>query len=208
MQDNIFMPTLNGRGFLLPKQREIVLSEVTKPRFHKYPKFQRGSIGIFTGGLIIEEAGGGGTIPAVSNIEIHTTVSSGTGVAGIYFNESTLGSVEEISKRNVLVFAVMGNDDAGVPVDHTGEWTSDSVTAADWEVAYVTLTSGAFTSLFAALGVFTTFATADMGWFESRGGGKGYTPGTSTTVADFTIREVADTGNAATFTVTCICTQT
>lgn len=151
----------------------------------------------------------GGTVPLVTDIEVHTTVSSGTGNAGIAFSDTNIATlVTELVKRNVLVYAVMGDDDAGSPVDHTGEWTGDAVTAADWEVAMTNLVSGTFSFAFAAVGVYTSFATADMQWRQNRGGGKGYTPGTSTVVADFTIREVADTGNATTFQVTLITTQT
>ena len=150
----------------------------------------------------MSRTGGGVIIPAVTDIVIETTVASGTGVAGIYYNESTVGSIEELVKRNVLVFAVMGNDDAGAPVDHTGEWTDKTAVGSEWEVAMTNLISGTFATAFAAVGVFTSFATANMFWTESRPGGKGYTPGTSTVIADFTIREVADTANSTVFQVT------
>lgn len=155
------------------------------------------------------QAGDSGTVPFVSDIVIHTTVASGVGVAGIVFSDTFVATlVTQLVKRNVSTFLVMGNDDAGSPVDHTGEWTSDAVTAADWEVAMTNLISGTFSASSAAVGVYQTFATADMIWTRQRPGGKGYTPGTTTVVADFTIREVADTGNATTFQVTLICTQT
>jgi hypothetical protein len=147
-------------------------------------------------------SGGVAIVPSVSDIVIETTVASGIGIASIYFNETTVGSIEELVKRNVSVFAVMGNDDAGSPVDHTGEWTNQNAVGSEWEVAMTNLISGSFVSEFAAVGVFTSFATANMFWQMNRAGGKGYTPGTSTVVADFTIREVADTGNSTVFQVT------
>ncbi len=147
-------------------------------------------------------------MPSVSDIVIETTVGSGAGIASIYFNETTVGSIEELVKRNVVTFAVMGNDDAGSPVDHTGEWTDQSAVGSEWEVAMTNLISGTFVTEFAAVGVYTSFATTNMFWQESRAGGKGYTPGTSTVVADFTIREVADTGNSTVFQVTLRTIQT
>lgn len=227
MPDDIFIPTFNGTlGLLLPKQRKIVLTEITRPRFHRYPNFiagiaywseareranrwldlrnrltprnrQRGSIGIFTGGLIIEEAGGAIT-PAFSDIQIINTVSSGLCNAAIEFNYTTGGfGNHQLVKQHNAVHSLMGDDDdTGGPVDHTGEWTASAVTGADWEVACTVETIGTWDFPFAAVGVFSDFTNADMGWRENRTGGKGYTPGTDRCAGTFFIREVADTGNS------------
>ena len=214
----ILVPTINGAGILLPKDREIVLSELSVPRFHKgpkhiagiggkFPKFQRGSISFAAG--VVDILAGGSTIPLVSNIIISDSTASGLINVGITFNESTVGSVEELVKRHFnSVYSVMGDDDAGSPVDHTGEWTSDTVTASAWEVACTSEDIGTWDTPHAAVTVYTTFATSNMNWLEHRPGGKSYTPGTDRCVGTFRIREVADTANNDDFTVDVSAIQT
>lgn len=154
----------------------------------------------------------GGTVPLVSNITISNTVSSGLCNAAIRFHDFRAGVGSDdgriLTKRHNAVYTDMGDDDAGSPVDHTGEWTSDAVTDSDWEVAMISLTSGSWTFEHAALGVYTTLDTQDMEWRMNRGGGKGYTPGTSSVFCTFRIREVADTGNFDNFNVICSAIQT
>ena len=215
----IFVPTVNGAGILLPKEREIVFSELARPRFHKgpkhiagiggkFPKYQRGAIS-FAAGVVDIMAGGGSTVPLVSNIIISDSTASGLINVGIVFNESTVGSVTELVKRHFnSVYSVMGNDDAGSPVDHTGEWTSDSVTAADWEVACTSEDTGTWDTPHAAVTVYTTFASSNMNWLEHRPGGKSYVAGTDRCVGTFRIREVADTANNDDFTVDVSAIQT
>ncbi|MHA2202044.1 MAG: hypothetical protein ACXABN_19435, partial [Candidatus Thorarchaeota archaeon] len=107
------------------------------------------------------------------------------------------------------VFTDMGNDDTSpTPVDHTGEWTSDTITESEWEVANTSITSGAFNVAHAAVGVYSLLSTRDMLWQIGRTGGKARTPGTSTVVAQFRIREVADTSNFTDFQVTLVANQT
>lgn len=155
----------------------------------------------------------GGTVPFVSDIEIITNVSSGSGIAAIRFHDDRTGAGSDdgriITRLNGLsTYTDMGNDNASVPVDHTGEWTSDIIVESEWEVAYTNIVSGSFFSQFAAINVYTGLDTVDMQWRQSRPGGKAYTPGTSTVVADFRIREVADTGNFTDFQVTLTTIQT
>lgn len=152
----------------------------------------------------------GSIVPAVTDIVIENTVSSGLCNAGIVFNASGVaaGTNNELFKRHNSVYTLMGDDDAGSPVDHTGEWTPDPVTGSEWEVACISLTSGSWDVEHAAVGVYTSFATADMDWHENRTGGKGYTPGTDQCIAQFRIREVADTGNFVDFEVNASAIQT
>ena len=151
----------------------------------------------------------GGTVPLVTDMELITTVASGASRAGIMFNETTVGSVTSLVKRTgISTYFLLGNDDQTVPVDHTGEWTGDIVTAADWEVACVSLVSGTWDFQSAVVGVYSSLATADLSWYETRGGGKGYTPGTNTCTANFRIREVAVPANFTEFEVIATAIQT
>lgn len=155
----------------------------------------------------IRLAAAGATVPFVSDIEIVSVGGSGTQLAGIMFADTNVATlVTQLVKRNLSVYAVMGNDDQ--PVDHTGEWTSDVVVASEWEYALTNIVSGSYNTLGAAVGVYQTFAVADSLWTIFRLAGKGYTPGTSIVVGDFTIRNVATPANAVTFQVTLRSTQT
>ena len=106
----------------------------------------------------------------------------------------------------------MGNDDANPAVDHTGEWTSDTLVGSPqgslYEVACTSEDSGTWDVPFAAVGVYTSLDTRDMSWHEHRDGGKSYTPGTSTVTATFRIREIANTNNFTEFQVICTNIQT
>lgn len=159
----------------------------------------------------------GGTVPLVSDIEIKTTVTIGIGAAAIHFNYPTGGVGTEdarvLTKRNAATFTDMGNDDASPPVDHTGEWTTDTITDSEWEVAWISTTSGGpWTTAYAAIGVYTLLSvlgeTNVFMWRMHRTAGKGYTPGTSTITAVFRIREVADVSNFDDFEVICTSIQT
>jgi hypothetical protein len=152
--------------------------------------------------------GPAGVVPFVSDIEIEDSVSSGQVAARIRFG-STGGDSRDLYKEHALgTFFLMGNDDASVPVDHTGEWTSEVITASEWEVAMLSLDSGSFLTTFAGLGVYTTLDTADIVYGNFRIGGKGYTPGTTTGTATFRIREVAVPANFTDFEVICTGIQT
>lgn len=159
-----------------------------------------------------DRSGGGGTVPSVSDIVIVNTVGSGLCNAGISFHDDRTGSGSNdgriLTKRHNNVYTDMGNDDAGSPVDHTGEWTSDVITESEWEVACISEDTGTWDFPYAAVGVYTTLDTPDLHWRENRSGGKGYTPGTDRCVATFRIREVADTGNFTDFEVDCSAVQT
>jgi hypothetical protein len=150
----------------------------------------------------------GGVTPFVSDIEIEDSVASGQCAARIRFG-STGGDSRDLYKEHALgSFSLMGDDDASSPVDHTGEWTTQVITASEWEVAMLSLDSGSFLTTFVGLGVYTTLDTADIIYGNFRVGGKGYTPGTTTGTATFRIREVADTGNFVDFEVICTAIQT
>ena len=151
----------------------------------------------------------GAVVPNVTDMELIQSVATGQARSGIKFNESTVGSVESLVQVvGVSGFALLGFDDQGVPVDHTGEWTDQTVVASEWEVACTSEDSGTWDFAFAAVGVYTSFATADMAWYEFRVGGKAYTPGTDTVTATFRIREVADTANFTDFEVIATAIQT
>ena len=157
--------------------------------------------------------GGGAITPSVSDIEIVHSVSSGLVNAAIVFNEPTVGAINNIVARHNATHFVLGDDDTGcpsscAPVDHTGEWTTGSPVASEWEVACVSLTSGSWDFEFAAVGVYSDFTNSDMEWRENRSGGKGYTPGTDTVTARFRIREVAVPSNFTEFEVICTGIQT
>ena len=130
---------------------------------------------------------------------------------GIIFNDvlQGIGAINTMVKRHKTVYTEMGDDDAGSPVDHTGEWTPDSgVNGALFEVACDSLSMGVWSTEPAAVGVFTAMDTEDILWNVNRTGGKGRTAGTTQVIGQFTIREIADTGNSTTFEVDCTNTQT
>lgn len=151
----------------------------------------------------------GSVVPNVTDMELVQIVATGQARSGIAFNESTIGSVESLVQVvGISGYSLLGFDDQGVPVDHTGEWTDQTVVASEWEVACTSEDSGTWDFAFAAVGVYTSFATADMAWYEFRVGGKAYTPGTDTVTATFRIREVADTANFTDFEVIATAIQT
>lgn len=199
----------------LPRERDRASVILTTPRFHDFAKFHRGLMkyqrGMLSGFGVKRAAwGGGGIVPLVTDIVIVHQVSPNTGaLAGIVFNETTVGSVEELVKRKTIAgtYTVMGDDDAGSPVDHTGEWTDETAVASEWEVACTSEDTGSWDTSHAGVGSYTTFSTSDMNWYETRAGGKGYTAGTSQCIATFRIREVADTANNTDFEVDCSAIQ-
>ena len=168
---------------------------------------QRGNFSAFPAGSF---AILGSVVPNVTDMELIHNVATGQARSGISFNESTVGSVTSLVQVIGIAGpnAVLGLDDQGVPVDHTGEWTTETVTPSEWEVACISEDSGTWDVAFAAVGVYTSFATADMAWYEFRVGGKLYTPGTDTVTATFRIREVADTANFVDFEVIATAIQT
>jgi len=158
----------------------------------------------------------GGTVPAVSDILLVLSTASGVARTGIAFHDDRVGLGSDdgriITKRHQgaasNLFIDMGDDDAGSPVDHTGEWTSDVVTESAFAVACTSEDTGTWDESLAAVGVYTTLDTPDIVWNEFRAGGKGRTAGTNQCIATFQIREVADTGNNTIFEVDCTCIQT
>ena len=197
----------NVGGRILVPLRDKIETYAMRTRFG-LKKFQRGILQLAAGGTMVS-GGGGGVVPFVSNIVIASTVSSGIVNAGIVFNYTTGGfGNHQLIKRNNAVFTLMGNDDAGAPVDHTGEWTASAQFATNWEFSCLSMAVGAWDFQFVGVGFYTNFSTADMTWRENRTGGKGYTPGTDTATGNFRIREVADTGNFTDFTVQATATQT
>jgi hypothetical protein len=139
-------------------------------------------------------------VPSVSSpVEILFSDATGVNNVGIVFNEATVGTLTEMVKRHDLTFILMGNDDAGAPVDHTGEWASFGNPAL-FEVACDSLSMGTWSVEAAAVGVFIDMSVA-RAWTVNRGGGKGRVPGTTQVIGVFTVREIADTGNSTTFTV-------
>lgn len=157
----------------------------------------------------------GSTTPSVSNIEILFSGTSGRTDVGIVFHDGGSDDGRVLTKKhfsqdtNPATFVDMGNDDAGTPVDHTGEWTTDVVTESEWEVACVSIEDGGpFDDQHANVGTYTTLDTTDMLWEIVRPSGKSRTPGTSVLNATFRIREVADTGNFTEFTVKLTAIQT
>lgn len=199
-------------GKLIPPQILVRTREKFETMFMRgrfgLKKFQRGILQIAASGTMIPTAGGAVTI-SVSNIIISDSVSSGQVHAAIVFNETTVGSVSTLVKRHTASFILMGDDDAGSPVDHTGEWTTDGPAAADFEVSCTSEDVGTWNFPFASVGVYSDFTNSDMAWRETRTGGKGYTPGTDTCTGTFRIREVADPGgNFDDFTVQASAIQT
>ena len=158
-----------------------------------------------------------GTIPLVTDIHILKTGATGTSRAGIRFHDyrAGLGSddgriLTKIHRAGTITTITdMGDDDTSpTPVDHTGEWTSDPVTESAWEVANTSISSGTFSFAHAAVGVYSTLDTRDMLWQKQRPGGPSRTPGTSQVIAQFRIREVADTANGTDFEVKLTAIQT
>jgi len=139
-------------------------------------------------------------VPDVTSpVEILFSDAAGANNVGIIFDEATVGTPTEMVKRHDLTFILMGDDDAGSPIDHTGEWAA-SGNAALFEVACDSLSMGSWSSEAAAVGVFIAIS-APRAWNVNRAGGKGRTPGTTQVIGVFTVREIADTGNSTTFTV-------
>ncbi len=154
-----------------------------------------------------------GVVPFVSDIVISSTVASGIANAAIVFSPSALGAGpwtnnQLLKQHSVASYSLMGNDDATVPVDHTGEPWASAVTGSEWEVACISEDIGTWDFPHAAVGVYTSFATTDMRWREQRPGAKSYTPGTDRCVATFRIREVAVPSNFVDFEVDCSAIQT
>ncbi len=157
-----------------------------------------------------------GIVPLVTDIEIWHTGATGQTRAGIVFHDYRAGAGSDdgriLTKKHfaggVETFTDMGDDDQSTPVDHTGEWTDETVTETEWEVANVSIESGSFTIAFASVGVYTTLDTRDMLWQIGRTGGPGRTPGTSIVESTFRVREVADTANFTEFTVKLTAVQT
>lgn len=200
------MIEVNGKGIILPKQREIILSKATKPRFHGLPKFQRG---FFRAPGMWHDAGG--ITPSATNITVTHTVSSGVANAGVIFNYNDDGNAHRLFMRQLGVVTTLGNDSASA--NHDSEWTGgETITGTEWEVACTSEDSGTWDLAHASVGVYTDFSTAGsltvFRWSERRSGGKGYTPGTNTCTATFRIREVADTSNFDDFQVIATATQT
>jgi hypothetical protein len=163
----------------------------------------------------MNNAAAGGTTPSATDVVMteSTPVGSGRAYTGISFHENANAGgndgrviTGQSGTTALLGWTDLGTDDAAV--DHTGEWTTDTVTESEWEVACTNIVSGTFTSAYAAVGTYTTLDTADITWTCNRiTAGKGRTTGTKQVVADFTIREVADTSNSTTFRVTLTATQ-
>ncbi len=154
---------------------------------------------------------GGGITPSVSDIIILFSDDTAANNVGIIFNDvlQGVGSINNMVKRHKLVYTAMGDDDAGTPVDHTGEWTSESPVASQWEVACLAITTGpAWDTEPAAVGVYTALSVEDLLWNINRVGGKGRATGTTRTVGDFRLREVADVANFTDFEVDITNTQT
>ena len=144
--------------------------------------------------------GGAAIIPSVTSpVEILFSSAVGPNDVGIIFNESTVGTPTEMVKRHDVTFILMGDDDAGPPVDHTGEWAPGG-NASLFEVACDSLSMGSWSAEAAAVGVFIALS-AERAWNVNRIGGKGRSPGTTQVIGVFTVREIADTGNSTTFTV-------
>lgn len=153
----------------------------------------------------------GGVVPSVSNIVILFSDDTAANNVGIIFNDVAqgVGAVNSMVKRHDLSYFLMGNDDAGSPVDHTGEWTPNAgVDGSLFEVACTSLSMGVWSTEPATVGTYTALNTADIIWNVNRPGGKGRTPGTTQVIGTFQIREIADTANNTIFTVDVTNTQT
>jgi len=120
---------------------------------------------------------------------------------GIIFNDTiqAVGTPTEMVKRHDLTYILMGDDDAGSPIDHTDEWAAFGNPSL-FEVACDSLSMGVWSTEAAAVGVFVDMSV-DRIWNVNRPGGKGRTAGTTQVIGSFTVREIADTGNSTTFTV-------
>lgn len=157
-----------------------------------------------------------GTTPLATNIEIYKTGGSGVSLAAIIFHDDRTGAGSDdgriMTAHRVAaldnVYTDLGTDDQTSPVDHTGEWTTDSVTESEWEVACVSVQAGAWDNQHATVGTYTTLDTVDMLWSMVRAGGKGRVPGTNEVESTFRVREVSDTNNYTEFTVKCTAVQT
>jgi len=127
---------------------------------------------------------------------------------GIIFNDTiqAVGTPTEMVKRHDLTYILMGDDDAGSPVDHTGEWAPGGNPSL-FEVRCNSLSMGVWSAEAAAVGVFVDISV-DRIWNVNRPGGKGRVTGTTQVIGSFTVREIADTGNSTTFTVDVTNTQT
>ena len=159
----------------------------------------------------ITQASSAGVVPLVTDIVLDFSDDIGPNNVGLIFNDDAqgVGAINNIVKRHKTTYTVMGDDDAGSPVDHTGEWTSDGgVDGSLFEIACDSLSMGVWSTEPAAVGVFTSLDTIDLLWNVNRTGGKGRTAGTTQVIGQFTIREIADTGNSTTFEVDCTNTQT
>lgn len=202
---------VNNRGILLPKQREMKYSQLSRPRFHNLPKFQKGILHP----LGFWQAAGGSITPAATDVTMthNTPVGSGLAYTALAFHETLNvgGSDARVLTGQSGSAAADGWLDLGTDdntVDHTGEWTTETIVDSEWEVAYTTLNSGAFTTLYAALGVYTALNNTDLVWRCDRlTGGKGRTTGTNSVNATFRIREVADTANFDDFNAILTATQ-
>ncbi|KKN66732.1 hypothetical protein LCGC14_0468430 [marine sediment metagenome] len=183
--------------------------------YTRRPYWQRGSVSV-TPFANAAQQGVLSLTPLVTDVEIWHTGGTGQTRVGIIFHDYRAGSGSDdgriLTKKHfaggVEVITDMGNDDAGPPVDHTGEWTDETVTESEWEVANVSIESGTFSVAHAAVGVYSALDTQDMLWQRIRTGGPGRTPGTTIVESTFRVREVADTANFTEFTVKLTAVQT
>jgi hypothetical protein len=168
--------------------------------YHKLRKYQRGNFNVWPAGA---SALLGQIIPSITNVTLNFSDATAANNVGCIFNDvlQGVGAINNMVKRHKLTYTAMGNDDT--PTDHTGEWTPSAggVVGSEWEVACTSLSMGVWSTEPAAVGVFTTLATADILWNVNRPGGKGRTPGTTQVIGAMEFREVADTGNNTTFTL-------
>ncbi len=201
------------RACMLVTFREQLETYVMRARFG-LKKYQRGILQV--AGATQLGAVGGGTIPSVSDIILTSSGASGVARTGMVFHDDRTGAGSDdgriLTKKHqqaaVTTFTDMGDDDAGSPVDHTGEWTTDGITESAWEVACTSEDIGTWDEPHAFVGFFTTLDTVDMIWQEFRSGGKARTPGTNRCVATFRIREVSTPANGTNFEVDCTTIQT
>jgi hypothetical protein len=150
--------------------------------------------------MMMAVGGGADVIPDVTSpVVILFDDDTAANNVSIVFNESTVGTPTGMVKNHDGTFILMGDDDAGSPIDHTGEW-APSGNPALFEVACDSLSMGVWSTEAAAVGVFIDMSVART-WNVNRIGGKGRTPGTTQVIGVFTVREIADTGNSTTFTV-------
>lgn len=183
------MIILNGQRFILPKQREIIIAQSTRPRFHRFPKYQRGvlhPIGFWQEAV--------GPLNATNTV-VQKTVDVGQCNSGVDFNND--GTMDDIGPA-ISDRTLLGLDFNSI--DHTGEWHDDSPTGSEWEISCLSMVAGTWDTAAASLGVYVALNVGRI-WKEQRGGGKSYTPGTNTATGNFRIREVADTSNLVNFTM-------